>query len=292
MMPAVAGMTGAGVEALRRAWRRGSHAALLVPTAVAVTGLLELHILSDLSVHWAEATYGRLGPLICAVALVAALLLVAARIDVAYRRMARTAAVAALAIGCLGPAAWTSSVLRDAGALNTPVAGPPLDRYAAIRTAEERAARQIGLPASAVDTVSSPGGAETASLIAFASANLHGERWALATEVGIQSSDIMIRSDLAVAALGGIQGDDPIVSSSALAKMVAAHEVRFVLLKQPPAPGPTVRDDAAWVEAHCVTVPASLWQPPAGFGVRPGDTLQDCSPGTAPVMASSAAFPA
>lgn len=142
----------------------------------------------------------------------------------------------ALATFFAAPIAWASTtlVVFDAG---LPYAGPEL------------------LPRAGARPPSAPIGAPVpprSPLLDFLVAEHRGERWAAATSSLSTAASLMLRSDLAVMALGGFSGGDPILTASGLEAKVRAGEVRFVVIEDRMRP-----ELDRWVRSRCVEVPAS-----------------------------------
>lgn len=272
--PAVAAAFGSGMVALARAWQRRGTAALLAPAAALGTGALEYHLLST-----TPGGYGLAVVVLGTAVLAAAVLAPALRRRVSsLSRRAVLGAAGGLAL--VGPLAWTLSVLHGS-ALDVPYAGPVLTSPPAGTPPSTTPAPVTGEASRAV-----PGGAATARLISFLERNDHGQRWALASTEGMAASDVMIRSPLWVAALGGLHGQDPAVGVARLSGMVAGGDVRFVLVPGPVPTAAPVARVVSWVTASCRAVPASLWALPGG---APGPRLYDCSPVSGPWRSGLAA---
>ena len=173
----------------------------------------------------------------------------------------------ALAVACFfaAPVVWASTTLAafDAG---LPFAGPDL------LTRGGGIVRPAGPPAPnappAPNLPPAPNGARS-PLLDFLVAEHRGERWLAATSSESTAAMFMLRADVAVMALGGFSGGDPILTPATLEARVRAGELRFVLIED------RMRADlGAWVRARCSEVP------PARFG---GATLLPPSPqGQAP----------
>jgi 4-amino-4-deoxy-L-arabinose transferase-like glycosyltransferase len=100
-----------------------------------------------------------------------------------------------------------------------------------------------------------------------------GERWLAATSSEMTAASLMLRGDVAVMALGGFSGGDPILTPSALEAKVRAGEVRFVVIED------RMRVDlGTWVRSRCAPLPPER----VGFlgPQRPGEPLPgvfDCA---------------
>ena len=188
----------------------------------------------------------------------------------------RYLAAAALAIGfaavLLGPAAWSLTPVLAPGPRMVPLADPVLLTREAETDAE-------GDPWDAV-----------ARLGTFLGEHASTERFLLAAPDVNLSSPVITFTGRPVLAWGGFLGTDPILTAERFAEMVAAGEVRFVLLREagppgrgrfgppgrglfgPPGRGPlgppgrgasTAPNPLAdWVRAHGHRVADELWRAP------------------------------
>jgi 4-amino-4-deoxy-L-arabinose transferase-like glycosyltransferase len=128
------------------------------------------------------------------------------------------------------------------------------------------------LPRDSVSSLWSRGrsGMETRKLAAFLAANRQGERFLLGTSSTFLASPVIIETGQPAMAMGGFHGLDAIVSPGALARMVEARQVRFVMLGDltfisrrmgAEAAGRPIAD---WVRVHGKPVDAALWRAGAG----------------------------
>jgi len=170
----------------------------------------------------------------------------------------RAAAAIALASFFAAPVVWAGTTLAafDAG---LPYAGPDLLPFQ----------RGVARPATG------PAGPQPSSLLVFLLSERRGERWIAATSSENTAAMLMLRADVAVMALGGFSGGDPILTPSALAAKVRSGELRFVVIED--------RMQAAlgnWVRARCVEVPPARSAGPLLPPARPGQAaaaLFDCA---------------
>jgi 4-amino-4-deoxy-L-arabinose transferase-like glycosyltransferase len=100
-----------------------------------------------------------------------------------------------------------------------------------------------------------------------------GTRWALLTVASDTGSPLMLLG-LDVGALGGYSGTDPAVDGPQLARMVATHEARYVLLGGEYSLRGGNRATQAVLRA-CKEIPASQWKSPVGYPY--GLVLFDCA---------------
>jgi len=142
------------------------------------------------------------------------------------------------------PLAWaTTAIVSPDGGL--PYAGPDLLR------------RQR--PLTAAPSAPPP-------LLAYLMEHRGGERWILAVGSANTAASLMLQADVAVMALGGFSGGDPILTPDRLAEKVRSGEVRFALLGDRMAP-----DLERWLRTRCVPVSQAPPLRPDGQGV-----LVDC----------------
>jgi 4-amino-4-deoxy-L-arabinose transferase-like glycosyltransferase len=123
-----------------------------------------------------------------------------------------------------------------------------------------------------------PGGAAAlqGALVDYLVANHDDETWLVAVETAHISAPLILETGEAVMTMGGFSGGDPAPDETELAGLVAAGELRYVLLTQGrniglggPAPSPWER----WVPEHCALVDPAEYGP-ATVG---GAALYDCS---------------
>ncbi len=170
----------------------------------------------------------------------------------------------AVASSCLfaAPVVWaaTTLVAFDGG---LPYAGPELLGRAGLIAV--RAAPRGPAP----PTLPSP-------LFDFLVGERRGERWLAATSSESTAAMWMLRADVAVMALGGFSGSDPILTPASLERIVRAGELRFVLIED------RMRADlGVWVRTRCAEVPPSRFGgvpllPPAPPGQSPPGVF-DCA---------------
>jgi 4-amino-4-deoxy-L-arabinose transferase-like glycosyltransferase len=249
-------------EYLRQGWRGALLPATLVLTAAwqlyvdvhAFAGVRDLlddvATLRALSGAWRSWLHVALavGTLIAA----GALLVIALR--PLASRFTRSVATGALATGLLAvlvlPAAWSlSSVL---------VPGPGVLPSADL--ARLLAAYADARPRRALDQSS------VSQLIAFLNANRLGERYLLATSTVMLAAPLIIRTGEPVMARGGFHGLDPILTPEKLARLVEAHELRFVMLGDLSLVSRRMGAEVAgqpiadWVRANGKPVDSNLWR--------------------------------
>jgi len=182
-------------------------------------------------------------PVVAAGAIVAVALAVGAR--AIPRRATITLGGIVFVAFLAAPLAWaTTAIVSPAGGL--PYAGPDLLRRPRLLT---------------------PAPSAPSPLLAYLIERGAGERWILAVGSANTAASLMLQADVAVMALGGFSGGDPILTPERLAEKVRSGEVRFALVGDRMAP-----DLERWLRARCV--PVSQPTPPLGpDGAR---VLVDC----------------
>ena len=263
MAPALAALAGVGVVALWRRYVADGWGVLLLAGALALTAEWEAYIQSSVS-GWSGLSYAlssgsRLAVLVL---LVAALAPVASR---AAHRVAIGALVAAMASLLLTPGAWAlSSVL---------VRGPAMPSASLSRLTPDDSA---GAPNGPWGTWRRD---DTRKLIRFLQTNSHGERFLVATASTQLAAPIIIETGQPAMAMGGFMGGDPILTPERLAALVAAGEVRFVMvgdaarMRRRFGLEPGGQAVADWVRASGQPVDPDLWrqpgEPPAADAAAP-----------------------
>jgi 4-amino-4-deoxy-L-arabinose transferase-like glycosyltransferase len=235
LAPPLAALVGAGAPALV-ALARGSVVwrALAVGAAVLTAATHVTIVTRSDYATWTGAA-----------AAAGALALVIATLDIRARDIAAALAAAAL---FAGPVAWSATTLVgfDAG---LPYAGPQLLPRAGVRP-----------PFAPVGQAVPP----RSPLLEFLLSEHRDERWIAAAPSVMTAAPLMLRADVAVMALGGFSGGDPIVNDASLERLVRRGDVRFVVTDQRPMRADLER----WVRLRCVPVP------PQRYGGAPGPSPQ------------------
>lgn len=275
MAPAVAAVTAAGVAAMWRRYRRpGGYQWLLLPAAVTLTaGWAWVLVSRDLSWH------GWLRDAVAVVAVVAVILLVAARVRVSGKsrlgpaRVARAAAVFCVVALLLAPAVWSAATALASSGGATAQAGPPRSAFGHARFGSVRR----DLPAQFRGGMAGDLSADQRRILTYAVTNAGGAPITLAVQGGAMAAEpFLIHSDAVVVGMGGFSGQDPAPTVVTLAQWVQQGRLRFVLSGGRDMAGRSGRGGVSaqrtqWVQQHCAPVdPASY-----GGAGRAG-TLYDC----------------
>jgi hypothetical protein len=164
-----------------------------------------------------------------------AIALVIATLKIGARDIAAAFAAALFA----GPVAWSATTLGgfDAG---LPYAGPELLPRAGVRP-----------PLTPIGQAVPP----RSALLDFLVSEHRDERWLAAVPSVMAAAPLMLRADVAVMALGGFSGGDPILDDVGLEGLVRRGDVRFVVTEQRPLRA----DIERWVRSRCVPVPPQRW---------------------------------
>jgi 4-amino-4-deoxy-L-arabinose transferase-like glycosyltransferase len=161
------------------------------------------------------------------------------------RRFAPAGFALGLAAALTLPAAWALSSVAVPGHVEFPAAGlwqPGPGEAPAVQRAR---LRQID------------------ELLAFLHENHHGERFLVATPDARRAAPLIIASGAPVMAMGGYMGADAILTPDALARMAAAHDVRFVMIVPEDERAQRAGRNIAlsqWVRANGRLVDPSLWR--------------------------------
>ena len=282
--PPLAALAAIGVIDLWQRYRDGRAAAVALAGALLVTAMWQVYVhtagLPAVSDEWQRRMPigALLAVVLAAAVLLGRLLRRGERPGVGIpERIAMSVGLGALLVM---PAAWAlSSVLvrgvavipsADVGRLRSPSPSPTL--RARVRVGEVADRRQ---------------------LIAFLEANRHGERFLLATPSAQLASPVIVATGLPVMAMGGFHGLDPILTPERLAGLVAAGEVRFVMLGELSIASRLMGAESAgrpladWIRANGAPVDPALWSESPGVPGRAWRReLFDLKPGTGLVPAS------
>ena len=229
LAPGVAVMTGGGAMAFAWFARHRHWGLLLLPCALVTTVLAQRSILHEQRyMHWFV-------PVLIGAVLIGACVM-------AIRRLSGVAMALTLCVLLVAPTAFAATTWL------APVNGT----FAAAGPHEATGDGEFGLdPADLrVDRL----------LMGYVSTHRPGTRWSL---LGDASSTVapMILMGLPAAALGGYSGSDPVLDGPSLARLVARHEARYVLIGGAYASrGGNLATKA--VLSDCLQVPSSAWHGP------------------------------
>lgn len=288
MAPALAALAGIGVVNMWSYYLRKDSYAFLLPATLLVTAAWQLYIqasaigwslnqFTDLSNNWLSWLHIAL----TAGTLVAAAGLLLIRFQSVSNQTTYGLAVGSLTIGLMAvlllPVAWalSSVFLPGQGVL------PSSDLSRLVAVFGNDGPRARARPGQSVDI---------SKLVAFLKANRKSERYLLATSTTQLAAPIIIDTGQAVMARGGFHGLDPAVTPETLAQMVAAKQVRFVMMgdiaivSRRMGAHTAGKQVAHWVRANGKLVDPALWRT-----IRTTDRMQlyDLRPETGLVLTSS-----
>jgi 4-amino-4-deoxy-L-arabinose transferase-like glycosyltransferase len=215
MAPALCALAAIGAVARWRLYRGGRWPALLLPAAILATGLWQAYIVQFFLAGAVEVGGGWLIPGLLGIAIATALALI-----VSHRRgavLGLPAAAFALATGVALPAAWSIGTGHTPFRAGFPAAHPPFETRA-----EFGGGRRSTQLAGAIDG--------DPKLIAFLEQSRGDTPYLLVAVTARQAAPIIIATGAPVMALGGFTGRDPILSLEDFTRLVAANQVRFVLV--------------------------------------------------------------
>ena len=264
MAPALAALAGIGIASLWTDYRQRTLYAALLPVTLLMTAVWQLYIqasafgwtlgtLTRQSASWQSWLHGALvgGTITAAAGL----------IFIFFRpfmnRATRVISLGSLVLGLLAllvvPFAWTLSTVL----LPTPGLLPSADLYRVVATSRGNDVRSRSRLDQFVDI---------SRLVAFLKANRKGERYLIATSTAQLAAPIIIDTGQAVMARGGFHGLDPAVTPETLAQMVAAKQVRFVMIddvaivSRRMAARAAGKQVAHWIRANGKLVDPALWR--------------------------------
>jgi 4-amino-4-deoxy-L-arabinose transferase-like glycosyltransferase len=223
LAPAVAALSGAGLVTLWH-WARRSWAGVAVlDLALIVTAWLAVDLLGR-TPDFAPALRTAI-PVALAVALFGSVALRGSK-ALALAAVAGVIAVAA------GPAAYSAANLGHALNGNNVIAGPA-------------SASAAGMPGGGGQ------GAVSDELIAYLQAHRGSAKYLVAASGSQTTAPIIVRTGAAVVTIGGFSGNDPAPTVAQLAAMVAAGELKYVLIGgDRGGPGGGSQALTTWVKAH------------------------------------------
>ncbi len=186
---------------------------------------------------------------------VAVITSLASRTAASAVRAKRLGFVLGLAALLVPPTYWSLMPAAAPMSMMVPTADPVL--LGALPDARRRAAAQQA----------------TRDLAEYLSLKHGSERYSVASADIHAVAPLVVEAGLSVMAWGGFQGQDPILTAEDFAGLVAAGQVRFVLVGSLPGPGrfgPARADPIAeWVRAHGEVVPAVVWSRGAADAALP-----------------------
>jgi hypothetical protein len=123
----------------------------------------------------------------------------------------------------------------------------------------------------------------SAALLGFLRANRGGASFLVAVASAMEASPIIVETGEPVMAMGGYFGVDPILTPEALAEMVVAGHIRFVIvgdvwgLRRWLGVEAVGRELAEWVRANGRPVDPALWRAVAGDGAPADESARGSS---------------
>jgi len=293
MAPAIAALCGIGLVTMWQDYRRGDWRGWLLPIALVATAAEQVYLL-----HAYPTWASWMVPLIIILSLVAVVVLVGAHIASRLRDWIRNDRVLlpALGIGILAlmitPLIWSITPILMSKQADTLSAGP-------VQTGTGGFVLNIG--GQTFTGTTSPGATDNSNvdpaLIRYLEANQGQAKFLAAVPMSQGIADqIILATNKPVMSMGGFDGNDPILTLNQLATLVKQGTVRFFLLptngglpaqildqipeqyRSQLASGPGGQNSlTTWVQKHCKTVPASLWQSTPSSGSGNGNQLYDCA---------------
>ena len=245
--PAICALFGIGVVMMWRDYRRSGWRGWLLPLALLLTALEQIHIIVS------DPSWGTwLIPLIAIPCALTAAILFAARLlprlGLNVRVVAAALCIALLAL-LLTSAVWSAIPVLANETASLPVAGP-----------SGQSGRGLGVGGSSrVDT----------ALIKYLTAHKGSAKYLVAVVSSNEADAIILATNQPVMALGGFSGSDPILTTTQLAALVKSGAVKFFLINGSGGGGPGGSSQSAlitWIEQHGTVVSSSQWQSNSSSG--------------------------
>jgi 4-amino-4-deoxy-L-arabinose transferase-like glycosyltransferase len=295
MAPAIAALFGIGLVVMWQDYRRPGWRGWLLPFALIVTAAEQIYILSSYPT-WSQV----LAPIIAVLCIIAAVVLIGARIAprIKVKAPGTRFLVPALCAGILAlllvPTVWAAIPVTQGTQADLLLAGPTQTGDSGGNFAGGRGGN------TNTDT----------ALIRYLEANQGTTKFLVAVPSSMTADSIILATNKPVMSLGGFSGSDPILTTSQLASLVKNGAVRFFLMNSSNGRGQLpsqILDQLSpqsgsgggfggfggfggqqsslttWVTQHCKTVPASQWQTSptsagsGGFGSARASQLYDCA---------------
>ncbi|WP_327590795.1 glycosyltransferase family 39 protein [Nonomuraea sp. NBC_00507] len=260
MAPAVAALSGMGVIAMWRAYRRSRAWAWVLPLAAAVTGGWSFTVLRR-TPDWAPW----LAWVVLGATLVAVLVLILARMRAQVTvKVAAIALAATVIAGLAGPAAYAVTPLQSQVNGTNPTAGPATGGFG--RAGGMPGGGQFpGRPPGQDGTTQrptgasmrgGPGGGVSDTVAKYLVANQGKATWLVAVSSAQQASSLILSTGKPVIAMGGFTGSDPAMTVERLKELVSSGQLRYVMAGGDQG-GPGGRGNAevtSWVQENCTAV--------------------------------------
>ncbi len=311
MSPAIAAMAGIGLVLLWKDYREHSSPpwkSWMLPVALLLNAAGQAYILTSYA-NWTFLT-----PVILVLCLLAALLLVVAKLSPRVQMQAAPLPQVAVALALVAllvtPFIW--SIITDLTPSSSPLpsAGPPVGITPFARVAGSGSNHN----ASSSSSAGFPGGlggfggsnVVNTKLLHYLEAKQGSTKFLFATQSSMIADPYIIHYDKAVMAMGGFSGSDPILTPQSLAQLVKNNTVRFFLIPSKAASSQplqglpsSLREQieamgsgfggqgvqlTTWVQNTCKVVPEGLWQTATSTSSAPTSPLDvntnqlyDCS---------------
>ena len=215
MAPPLCALAAIGAVQLWSLYRAGGAPALLLPAALAASGLWQTYIIDEYLTGHLAIGHGWLEPLLIGIPAAATAGLVVMR-RLRLRPAGALYGVAGSALLAM-PAAWSVGTALVDGVAGFPAARPP---FLTDTAATQRGRFAMIAGGLAVDP----------KLLAFLRDNHLREDYLLAAVNARLAAPIIIATGEPVMALGGFSGGDPILTADGFAQLVVERRVRFALI--------------------------------------------------------------
>lgn len=254
LAPAVCALFGIGVVVMWRDYRRAGWRSWLLPLALALTALEQIHIILS-NPDW--GTW--LIPVIAISCALAVGILVVARLLLHLRFFAQRFLMPVLGLGLLAlmltSAVWTAIPVLANEAASLPVAGP--------------GQQMGGGGATGGGSTGGVGNNVNSSLISYLQAHKGNAKYLVAVVSSNEADAIILATNQPVMTLGGFTGSDPILTTTQLAELVKSGAVKYFLINGSGGGGGSGQSALiSWIEQHGTAVSSSEWQAGSsnGFG--------------------------
>ncbi len=271
LAPSIAALCGIGLTEMWKAYRGKGLQSMLLPLSLVITALIQAYLVYSYP-DW--RTW--LMPVICAVSITSAFILVFAKFDRSdvFKGILRPLVVCVCAVLLIAPALWSLTPIIYHTETMIPYAGPELDNSLV------RASINLSMPGSGSGMPSMGsfmGGTDETGMTDYLLDHWKNETYLVAVPNANTAAGIILETGMPVMAVGGFLGSDPILTADRLEKMVEDGEVRYFLTMGGPGdlfgnatgngPSPGGMPDmmggqseiTSWVKAHGTLVPASEW---------------------------------
>ncbi len=287
--PGLCALFGIGLVVMCKDYRNGGWRGWLLPLTLLITAATQIYMLTSYPT-WSQW----LSPIIASLSVLAVIALIVLRVRPQLMSHASIMRIASIAVSIglfallITPIVWSGySVVRNT-ASSSPFAGPTTNETIADflgSASNNQSASTTYTRGKGTPTKSSNQAAQTnAALISYLEANQGNTKFLVAVPSGIIGAPIILATNKPVMAMGGYDGDDPILTINQLQNLIRNGTVRFFLIHSPRSIQDLIKEFpeeyldilsgrtggsvnigeytafSIWINNYCSMVPTNAWQ--------------------------------